>query len=86
MANDMDKLMSKTTLFNQIKEYVDGLETNLTAENCLCEWIRLDNGRKVKSHVHPECPVHTREGLILHFVITVLHPEDFKDDEPIVHF
>ena len=71
-----------------ISEYVAGLELNLTEESCLCGWITMETAfgeRKVKTEVNLDCPVHTREGLILAFVTEVLaklpdNPLTFTDE------
>lgn len=63
--------MTREELRACIEDYINGLETNLTDESCLCEWIEMETAfgiRKIKSTVSLECPVHTREGLILAFV------------------
>jgi len=72
--------MEKTRLKELIKEFTESLETTLTQEHCLCEWTEVETGlgrRMVRDTtmggtLNDECPVHTREGLILTFVTEVL--------------
>jgi hypothetical protein len=67
--------ISREAVKSLISQYVEGLELNLTAESCLCGWIVMQTAfgeRKVKTEVNLDCPVHTREGLILAFITEVL--------------
>lgn len=64
-------------------EYVSYLEVELTEKACLCKWIYRDAEPipnitddvdhtaaprlRTRSHEHPECPVHTRRGLVVGF-------------------
>lgn len=61
------------------REYVDELETKPSDTTCLCEWLYRDpkpeKGQeeilgprmRVRSHEHPECPVHTKRGFLIGF-------------------
>jgi len=59
-----------------IIDYVVHLEVDPTATWCLCPWqihpadSEKPEGqrRKRRTDNHPECPVHTREGLIMGFI------------------
>lgn len=61
-------------------EYTDYLEVALTDKACLCKWIYRDPApvkeveeeapkprMRARSHEHPECPVHTKRGLLVGF-------------------
>jgi hypothetical protein len=81
--------MTRTELFDRIHAFTTDLETDPSADVCLCQWVTMDTAfgeRKVKSHVDMRCPVHTKEGLIFAFVTTVLYPEEYaenaKADQP----
>lgn len=52
-----------------IPRFVADLETGLTEEHCLCEWeISPHNGAKQRvALLNLECPVHSKEGLLLYF-------------------
>lgn len=76
-----DPMMSQVSEWAD--EYVNALEVELTEKMCLCKWIYRDEQPtpnvsdeaerptlprlRTRSHEHPECPVHTRRGLILGF-------------------
>ena len=64
-------LMEYESFKNLVSEYVIGLETGLSEGSCLCSWIMVDTNygkRKVKGDVNFECPVHTKEGMIIAFI------------------
>lgn len=64
---------SKHALLETVTVYVAALETSLSDGTCLCEWqiVKVDTRTlKRKMDTHPFCPVHTREGLIIHFLQT----------------
>lgn len=58
-----------------VHRYVQAMETEKTKKWCKCEWIihpddveKAEGQRRVRpGESHPECPVHTREGFLLHF-------------------
>lgn len=70
-------------------EYVDKLETELSEDTCLCDWIyrepKPEKGQeeilgprmRVRSHQHPECPVHTKRGFIIGFFQWAIKEKDF---------
>ena len=64
--------MKNDALKALIAEYVKTIEIGKTDEVCLCEWhnIPLPNGQvgKTLKTVNLECPVHTKEGLLLGFI------------------
>jgi hypothetical protein len=79
--------MERDRLRKMISEYVGNLETELTEDNCLCDWVEADtslgkkmvNSTRLGGTLSLECPVHTKEGLVLaffdrHFNITDLTP------------
>jgi len=75
--------MERDRLKALIEDYVSKLETELTEEQCLCEWIEMDTAfgkRKIKQGVNLECPVHTREGLILAFIEKNFRPALFPEN------
>lgn len=76
--------MTRDELFEMISTYVDGLETGESVIECKCQWIDVPNfvGRRKVGQVDPQCPVHTKEGLILDFVAKHLHPGEY-DAEPV---
>lgn len=75
--------MERDRLKALIEDYVSGLETELTEAQCRCEWLEMDTAfgkRKVRQSVNLECPVHTREGLILAFVEKNFRPALFPEN------
>lgn len=62
-----------------IIEYVKMLETGTTRDHCMCEWIPVgfrkhpETGEDIplfrKGDTNQDCPVHTREGLLLGFLV-----------------
>lgn len=66
--NDSTISLSRDELKEIIAEHVHKLEVGETALLCLCEWTKLDDGRRIRGAVNMECPVHTKEGMILHFL------------------
>lgn len=66
-----------TTLRLHIGQYVRAIETETTEKWCRCEWIihpddvnkRKGTRRKRRGDTHFDCPVHTREGFIMGFLI-----------------
>lgn len=68
--------MNRDQLKKSIRQYVADLETELTEDTCLCEWnevetafgMRKVQGARFGGTVNLDCPVHTREGLILAYV------------------
>lgn len=76
--------MDREQLKQAIKLYVDNLETEGTELVCLCEWSTLSEsntfGRtKIMETVNLDCPVHTKEGLILGFITSILHPGEYPE-------
>lgn len=61
-----------TLSLDQLKElistHVHKMETGETRLTCKCEWTDLGNGKKIRGMESPECPIHTKEGLILDFI------------------
>ena len=89
-----NQVTSRGELLRIVDEYVSGLETNLTAETCLCRWqtFRVYDKEQVQyrdmkrlADNHPYCPVHSKEGLLVHFVAqhfsNQFPGEDFKFDK-----
>lgn len=67
-------MSSQEALLELIKIYVSELEVKPTLEVCQCQWIDnfpVPGGRAVKmrGYSDPKCPVHTREGLILGYLM-----------------
>lgn len=80
--------MERDVLKKLIESYTSSLETDLTQDNCLCDWVEVDtergkkmvNSTRMGGAVNLECPVHTREGFLLafiemHFDIGTLTPD-----------
>lgn len=80
--------MEREALKKLIEAYTGSLETDLTQDNCLCDWVEVDtergkkmvNSTRMGGAVNMECPVHTREGFLLafienHFDVAQLAPE-----------
>lgn len=67
--------MANEELVSVIREYVDYIETQETLKICKCEWIYRDSvittetRVRVRSHVSLECPLHSKEGLVLGFFL-----------------
>lgn len=51
-----------------VVDYVANLETGVTRDHCLCQWQQVDAKRWLKKSTNMDCPVHTREGLLLGFL------------------
>jgi hypothetical protein len=50
-------------------EYIKAIETSVTTDYCLCEWLIGDfGGYRLPQEPHPTCPVHTKEGLVLGYM------------------
>lgn len=68
--------MERAALKKLIEAYTASLETDLTQDNCLCDWVEIDtergkkmvNSTRMGGSVNLECPVHTREGFLLAFI------------------
>lgn len=80
--------VDRNELKSIIEAYTSSLETELTQDNCLCEWVEIGttygkkmvNSTRMGGSVNMECPVHTREGFLLafienHFDIETLTPD-----------
>lgn len=71
-------------LRQDVAEFLRILETRPTSETCKCLWAIHEadvnkppsEQRKRKIDVHPECPAHTREGLIIEFVENYIGKSD----------
>lgn len=63
-------------LEDRVSDYVTKLEVDETPVWCKCPWMvhpddkgkPFKEARKRRTDNDPECPVHTREGLILGFI------------------
>jgi hypothetical protein len=78
--------MEREKLKKVIAAYTGSLETELTEQNCLCEWVEIDtergkkkvNSTRMGGSVNMECPVHTREGFLLAFIEMHFDPETLR--------
>ena len=59
--------MTRDELKTMIADHVTAIETGETEIFCLCEWITRGD-KKIYGSVNMDCAVHTKEGLILHFI------------------
>lgn len=69
-----------STLKNELSrwadEFVTWLEVTESTKTCLCDWIdsgrvHPESGRRLlsRSSQHPECPQHTKRGLIMGYLL-----------------
>lgn len=49
--------------------YIATLETGSTRDHCKCIWTEVEPGKWLKGDQHEDCPVHTREGFLLGFLL-----------------
>ena len=59
--------MTRDELKEMIADFVTDLETGESLKVCKCNWITR-GPRKIYGSVNMDCPVHTKEGLILEFL------------------
>jgi hypothetical protein len=68
--------LKRTELKKLIAEYVSYIETKETGIICKCTWRYRDTDKegnptssvRVRSHQHPHCIQHTKEGFLLGFI------------------
>lgn len=86
--------MDREKLKKIISAYTSSLETELTDQNCLCEWVEIDtergkrkvNSTRMGGSVNLECPVHTREGFLLAFIEMHFSVADLQINPDITYF